>query len=212
MSIQDNLKKLQENANVAQLIERLNKAGPVVILGGALRDWIVGKTPRDIDLVLDCPNKSLEFLAQYKAEKNKFGGYYFKIDDVEFDVWNLDSTWAFKKDSSFTKNLKTLTKTVFFNMDAVLYYLDTDKLQDDGFGQAMESKTLDIVFEPNPFPFLCVSKALCALQKYELRASDNLNRYIEEQMGRGYNKNSFTKYAEMKSIPMAYDEVIKRLG
>lgn len=211
MSIEDNLKKLQENANIAQLIDKLSKAGPAVIFGGAIRDWIVGKSPRDIDLVLDCPDKSLNFLSQYKAEKNRFGGYYLKIDDVELDVWNLDSTWAFKRDSKFTKNLKSLTQTVFFNMDAVLFYLDTGKLQDDGFSQAMESKALDIVYEPNPFPFLCVSKALCALHKYDMRPTDNLRRYIDEQIGRGYTKKSFTKYAEMKSIPLDYDEVIKRI-
>jgi len=210
MSIEDNLKKLQENPTIAQLLEKLSKAGPAVIFGGAIRDWIVGKTPRDIDIVLDCPSKSLEFLNQ-KSNKNKFGGYFLKIDGIEFDIWNLDATWAFKNDAKFSKNLKTLTQTVFFNMDTVLYYLDTGKLQDDGFTQAMESKTLDIVYEPNPFPFLCVSKALVALTKYDMRASDKLKRFIEEQKARGYTMKSFTKYAEMKGIPMTYEQVITRL-
>ncbi len=215
MSIEANLKKLQENQTIAQLFEKLSKAGPAVIFGGAIRDWIIGKSPRDIDVVLDCPDSKLSFalnsLGLYKPERNRFGGYFFKIDGVEFDIWNLDSTWAFKKDTKFIKHLKTLPQTVFFNMDAVIYYLDTGSVLDNGFSQAMESKTLDIVYEPNPFPFLCVSKALCHLTKYEMRPSNNLKRYIDEQIGRGYTQKSFTKYVEMKNIPLTYEEVIKRI-
>jgi hypothetical protein len=96
-------------------------------------------------------------------------------------------------------------------MDAVMFYLDTGHLQDDGLSKALESKTLDIVYEPNPFPFLCVSKALCHLTKYDMRPSDNLKRYIDDQMGRGYTPKSFTKYVEMKNIPLTYEEVIKRI-
>lgn len=210
--IADNLKKIQEDATVERLIAKLNRCGPAVIFGGAVRDWIIGKTPRDIDIVLDCPNNSLEFLSNFKAQKNRFGGYYIKIGNLELDIWNLDSTWAFSKDPQFKKNLKTLTQTVFFNMDAVLFYLDTNHLQDDGFTQAMESRVLDIVYEPNPFPYLCVSKALCALTKYDMRPSENLKRFIAEQMDKGYTKKSFTKYAELKNIPMEYDECIKRVS
>jgi len=209
--IEGNLKKVQENSDVANLFSRLSSCGPAAIFGGAVRDWILTKSPRDIDIVLDCPTKSLEFLNSLKATKNKFGGYLVKINNIEFDIWNLDSTWAFGKDPKFKKNLKTLTQTCFFNMDAVLFYLDTGHLKDDGFTAAIESKKLDIVYEPNPFPFLCVSKALCALSKYEMTPSANLKRFIDEQMGRGYTKKSFTKYAEMKNIPLTYEEVIKRL-
>jgi hypothetical protein len=205
--IEDNLKKVQENSDIATLFKRLSDAGPAAVFGGAVRDWVLGKTPRDIDIVLDCPINSLSFISNMEHKKNKFGGYHLVVGGVEFDVWNLDASWAFKADASFTKNLKTLTKTCFFNMDAVLFYLDTGHLQDDGFTAAIESKKLDIVYEPNPFPFLCVSKALCALRKYEMTPTDNLRRFIGDQMARGYTRKSFTKYAEMKGIPLTYEEV-----
>lgn len=209
--IEDNLKKVQENPDVANLFMRLNSCGPSAIFGGAVRDWAVGKTPRDIDIVLDCPAEALSFLKNGEHKRNKFGGYHIILNGIEFDIWNLDASWVFSNDPQFTKNLKTLTQTCFFNMDAVLYHLDTGNLQDDGFTNAMESKKLDIVYEPNPFPFLCVSKALIALTKYEMIASDRLRKFIDEQMGRGYNKKSFIRYAEMKDIPLTYEEVMSRL-
>lgn len=209
--IEAELDKLRTKPTIANLLNRLNSCGPALVFGGAIRDWVVGKTPRDIDIVLDCPRQALNFLTEFKAEKNRFGGYYLLLDGVELDIWNLDASWPHKNDSKFERKLESLTKTPFFNMDAVTYRLDTKVIQDDGFTQAMETKTLDIVYEPNPFPFLCVSKALCALSKYDMQPSANLKRYIDEQVHRGYTQKSFDKYVELKNIPLKFEECIKKL-
>lgn len=208
---ENQLSKLKEEPTIDNLLNKLRSLGPTAIFGGSLRDWTLGKTPRDIDIVLDCPAKALEFLNAFKAEKNRFGGYYLKVGGTEFDIWNLEATWALKHNPKFEKKLETLPKTTFFNMDAITYRLDTKAFQDEGFTQAITSKQLDIVYEPNPFPFLCVSKALIALSRYELAPSPNLKRYIDEQYDRGYTRKSFDKYSEMRNIQMDYDDCIKRL-
>ena len=211
-NIVSNLSKLQENPNLKQLLSQLSGLGPSLVFGGAVRDWIVGKTPRDIDIVIDCSTKSLSLLDRYKGVKNKFGGYKLQVDGIEFDIWSLENTWALKNDAKFEKKLATIPFTAFLNLDAIAYRLDSQEIYENGFQRAMTSKLLDIMYEPNPYPYLCVSKALCALSKYELSASDNLKRYVEEQKSRGYNKKSFEKYNEMAGINFNYEECLKRIS
>jgi hypothetical protein len=208
---ENQLSKLKEEPTIDNLLNKLRSLGPSAIFGGALRDWTLGKTPRDIDIVLDCQSSELEFLNSFKAEKNRFGGYYLKVAGTDFDIWNLENTWAIKHNPKFEKKLETLPKTSFFNMDAIIYYLNTKTFQDEGFMQAISSKKLDIVYEPNPFPFLCVSKALIALTRYELSPAPNLKRYIDEQFARGYTRKSFEKYLEIRNIQADYDDCIKRV-
>src|SRR5579871_4284482 len=82
--IEDNLKKVQENSDVAKLFKRLSDCGPAAVFGGAVRDWVVGKPPRDIDIVLDCPGSSLSFISSMEHKKNKFGGYHILLNGIEF--------------------------------------------------------------------------------------------------------------------------------
>lgn len=210
-NIVSNLSKLQENSNLKQLLTQLSGLGPSLVFGGAVRDWIVGKTPRDIDIVIDCNIKNLSILDRYKGVKNKFGGYKLLVEGIEFDIWSLENTWALKNDTKFEKKLATIPFTAFLNLDAIAYRLDSQEIYENGFQRAMTSKVLDIMYEPNPYPFLCVSKALCALSKYDLSASDNLKRYVDEQKSRGYNKKSFEKYNEMVGINFNYEECLKRI-
>lgn len=210
--IESNLLKLKESSAVSKFLQELESLGPALILGGSVRDWICGKSPRDIDIVIDCPLSNLEWLSSYKAEKNRFQGYYLVVDGVEFDVWALDSTWAIKKDKSFERTLQAIPRTVFLTIDAVGYRLDTKEVYDSGFNHAITTKQLGIMYEPNPFPFLCVSRSLVSLVKYDLTPTLNLKNYIEEQVSRGYNKKSFDKYLEMRKLQGNFEEVMERVN
>lgn len=210
--IESNLLNLKQSSAIATFLEELGSLGPSLILGGAVRDWIYGKPHRDIDIVVDCSPSNLEWLSKYSAEKNRFNGYYLKVDGIEFDIWALDSTWALKKDKSFEKTLRTIPRTVFLTMDAVGYRLDTKEVYDSGFNHTVSNKQLGIMYEPNPFPFLCVSRALVGLVKYDLTPTLNLKNYIDEQVSRGYNKKSFDKYLEMRNIQGNFEEAMARVS
>lgn len=209
---QRKLGNLREDPQIAQLLDRVSGLGSSLVLGGAMRDWFFGNPPKDIDIVVDCPASKLTFLDKYKGmTKNKFGGYKVNVSDTEFDIWSWEHSWALMNDSKFDKGLDTITKAVFFNMDAVGYRIDTQTVVDHGFKAALESKTLDIVYEPNPYPFLQVSKALVLLKKYDLKSSDRLRNYVEEQKGRGYNQASFKRYQVLNygDTIHDYDECMK---
>lgn len=212
-NVESNLLILKQNPEIALFFEELISLGPSMVLGGAVRDWTLGKPYRDIDIVIDCPASNLEWLKdKYKAEKNRFKGYYLSVSGVEFDVWALDTTWALRNEKSLDRSLDKVPSTVFLTMDAIGYRLDTKEIIDGGFASTFESKQLDIVFEPNPFPFMCVTRALLGLVKYDLRPADNLIRYIEDQKSRGYNKKSFDKFLELRKLEGNFEEAMRRVS
>src|ERR1019366_6331226 len=184
---QRNLDSLKEDPQIAQLLNTVNGFGSSLILGGAIRDWFFGNPPKDIDIVVDCPASKLKSLSEYSNKRNKFGGHKLTVSKTDFDIWSWEHSWALMNNPKFNKGLDTITKAVFFNMDAIGYRLDTGEVVDNGFKAALESKTLDIVYEPNPYPFLQVSKALVMLKKYGMMPSAKLRYYVDDQKARGYN-------------------------
>lgn len=214
-NIRNSLSKIQEDTSTAQMLHRLKSGGDVSILGGAIRDWSLGRQPRDIDIVVGCPAPKLEDLLQHKAQKNRFGGFKIELNKVEFDIWSLDTTWAFKNDPKFNKKMEEVPETVFLNIDAIMFDLSGEKILDKGFGQAMETKTLDIVYAPNPYPYLCVSKALIALHKYDLRPSQRLSEFICDQINNGYTLKSFNMYQKVNygdDRIFNFEECMSRVG
>lgn len=214
MNLEEKILELRSDSTINKVLEQLQTLGDSVILGGAVRDYKLGKQPRDIDIVVDCPTGKLNVLRDYEGKRNNFGGYKVVINKVEFDIWSLESTWALKNDSKFEKKLDVIPETVFFNMDAIIYYMHTGQVVDKGFSQAMESRTLDIVYEPNPYPYLCVSKALIALDKYDMKPSERLRDFIGSQEGRGYGESNFIKYQNVNyGVPLFnYKECMKRVA
>lgn len=211
-NIENNIAKLRTSPAIDEFLNKLVSCGPTLILGGAVRDWMLDKPYRDVDIVVECSNDKIDFLKKYKAELNRFKGYFLTIDGVDFDVWTVESTWALTIHSEFEKKIDVIPKTVFLSTDAVGYRLDSQEIYDAGFHQTVASKYLDIVFEPNPYPFVCVTRALLALVKYDLRPSDNLIRYIDEQISRGYNKKSFDKFLELRKLKGDFEEAMRRVS
>lgn len=210
--IEKSLSQLKKDQLITDFLEELGACGPSLVLGGAVRDWILGNPHRDIDIVVACPTKKLQFLNKYKAQKNRFEGYYLTIGGTEFDIWTVESTWAMKKDASFDKTLEAIPRTVFLTIDAVGYRLDTKEIYDSGFHASVLNRRLGIIYEPNPFPFLCVSRSLCTLLKYDLLPTYNLKAYIQNQFDRGYNKGSFSKYLEMRHIDYDFDKAMEKVN
>lgn len=209
--IKDNLNKLQEDGDIKQFLDTLSSRGKVLLFGGAIRDWLLGNNPKDIDFVVDCPDAALKFLDKYKAEKNRFGGYKLYLKGTKIDLWALETTWAFKNDKTLLPTLPTITRTAFLTLDAIAYSTDSGEIYENGFEKTLESRVLDIMYEPNPFPYLCVSKSLCAMVKYDLNPSEKLIQYIRTQHDKGYNKRSFDKYTELVGSPYKYEECMAKV-
>lgn len=77
----------------------ISTLAPIYLVGGAIRDLILAKHPKDMDFVvvgkehLDFVIKALEI---YKIEYrfNKFGGFKFNYKGTEIDLWLADDLFS----------------------------------------------------------------------------------------------------------------------
>lgn len=102
----------------------------IYLLGGSIKDLLLGNSPRDIDIIVLCDNdreiKSL--IEKYKIEyvKNHFNGYKLKYNNLEIDIWNTNDFY----------------KCIQYNFDGLFYDIKNKIFLPFGFYDTLESKNL----------------------------------------------------------------------
>lgn len=159
------------------------------LCGGAIRDILLsGRSfaPRDLDIIFvyTSKNKIESLLKSYKSQRTKFGGFSIKVRDWNLDLWPLFETWAFKKQLVKGISIADFPKTTFLDVDAVAVELFTKKgrtrrIFSKGFFEAILNKTIEINFEENPYPAICIVKSLVIADRYKFALGPKIIRYIE---------------------------------
>ncbi len=73
-----------------------------MFFGGSIRDICLfpdnPPLPRDFDIAIKFKDKTNFDLItkKYSNRRNRIGGFKFKIEDMEFDIWDLENKWVFK--------------------------------------------------------------------------------------------------------------------
>lgn len=172
------------------LRDRLQGSGwATYVFGGTLRDILLHSAwfpPRDLDLVVDgvaLPELE-DRLEQYIVRRTRFGGLHLLVDKLPVDIWPLDTTWAFRERYVAQANPSELPKTTFLNVEAIVAELFPRpgrgrRIYDGGFFGALSRRLLDINLEPNPFPALCVVRAIVMGSKLNFAFSPRLVDYIK---------------------------------
>lgn len=179
---------LSNYKNSYNFIDDLEKNGlGIILFGGIIRNYYVNnfvEKPRDIDIVLhSCENFDFEEYLNFNGYSyyvNKFGGYKLELDELNIDIWPIESTWAFKENIINFESIKDLNKTVFLSTDAIFYNFTSRQLFDNGFLDSIQKKEIDIVLEKNPFPEINLAKALYLKNKLNLKFSSNLSNYFSQ--------------------------------
>lgn len=174
--------------------EHLNSVNRCYIFGGFIVDFLKkNRFHRDIDIVIENLNKeTIELINQFNGIKNSFGGYKLNIGEVNVDIWAIKDTWAIRKMNYMNFDLfSILPSTSFFNSTAIIFSVQDNKLIfKNSFENYINNKFLDIIFEDNPYPELCI------LKSYEnfldgAQLSDKLLKYIIDKFPNSYdNLNS----------------------
>jgi len=173
----DSLKK--NNKKVNELLEHLGKQGELLLLGGAIRDIIYDRTPRDYDFVVDTFDKELIISSSmFDLKRNSFNGYKITIDDMIFDIWALKDTWALKDKQNHISKYD-LERSCFFNMDSIIYDLRNKELLFENFENGINNKVLDIIYSPNLYPDVCIIRAFVLKRIFNLSFSNRLKKYIQ---------------------------------
>jgi hypothetical protein len=181
-----------------------------VVFGGVLRDLVLygpAKRPRDVDIVVDCfPDDLATWLSEFPFQRTRFGGFRIQHRKWSFDIWSLKDTWAFKH-GHMAATFENLPKTTFFNIEAIAAQLNSPprrkrRLYSFGFTKAISSRILDINFEPNPFPQLCIIRGLLTAARHRLLVSPRLAEYMTQNADR-------TEIAEIVRVQFKHYGVVR---
>src|ERR1043166_1003713 len=159
-------------------------AAPTLLFGGYPRLLARGEDPlgaRDIDIVIAVDRDSLESTVQpWIARRTRFGGLHLAVENQRVDIWTLCDTWAFRERKvELPCSPENLIKTVFLSIDAIAVDIHTNAVYASVYRETLRRAELDIVLRENPYPALCVLRALVFMREYGLRASRRLRRYIQ---------------------------------
>ena len=163
------------------------EARSAFLFGGALRDLMIfgaSARPRDLDIVVaDVTDNMLRVLDTNMTRRTRFGGFHLDSQGWAFDVWGLSNTWAFREGIVSGRGFADLPKTTFLNIHAVVAEITPQKgkkrrIYANGFIEAFVQQTIDINCEENPFPILCIVRALLAAAKLNFAIAPQLAKYI----------------------------------
>lgn len=171
-----------------RLVEKLKENGQLLLFGGAVRQYMktegYKKLPRDFDIVIEKNSSTIDLddvLNEFSYKKNRFNGYKINVDSLEFDIWEIENTWAFKENKvkcSEFEYSKKLQETVFLNVDSIVFNLTTEEFYKDKYDDAIKNRELDIVLSDNPYQELNLLRAIVLKQEYNMGLSDKLRNKL----------------------------------
>lgn len=184
-----------------RLMGRLKSELEILIFSGVIRDFALGYSGpmRDLDLVVKNNFHKLdEILPTFEnlsARKNSFGGYKLTLGQMNIDIWDIASTWAFKEgkihQSIFYEN--DLVSSCFFNFSSIVFDLNREEfIETTNFKKFRKNRVLDIVLRDNPYPELCIINTFYYREKFRLKLSKKLERYLLENF-ENIQKEQFAK-------------------
>lgn len=184
------LRKLEEIKNSSSKLKNffgiLKKVdnNRFAVFGGAVRDWYLGRKPKDIDIVLDCPAYIIDMLAaNFEHKKSHFNGYQFEIDGINLDVWRLEDSWYFRQGQDkfvILPSWSNLVGSTPFYMDAILVFKN-HRVLETGFYRAMFEKTIELQNSVNKNPkIFIVQRALRFKEKYNFKLGPVLQTEINK--------------------------------
>lgn len=182
-------------------------------LGGSVRAALNNSSSlRDIDIVYQTDysliqNYLLENGISFK--QNTFNGLKFNIDNIQFDVWNIDNHFAFKE-KYYKADFKNIYKTTFLNYDSIMYDFTNNKLYDKEYTNCINDQLIDIIGKKNlnknnPNMALSICKVLKLKKEKKYSLSNRAKEYI---------RNFYEKCASQKKcmliLQQAYEKHYKK--
>ena len=181
--------------SISETIDEIKqKNWAAVFFGGTLRSLLLSRLsknepgrPRDIDIVMN--GASLDDLRSsfepFISRQTRFGGLQLKRVNWQFDVWPLKETFALKEGGVESPTFADLPSTTFFNVEAVAVEVwpkcgHPRRIfsNDDQFFRGIIERTIEINREQNPFPDLCVVRALVMAANLQWKVGPRLLSYL----------------------------------
>ena len=141
--------------NIKLILETLQKNGQGYIVGGYVRDILLGVEPKDCDFVTDIDyERLLEIFKEYSPKEigRHFGVIQIKIDGVHYEIAKMRQDKGIpenrkKQEIEFTKNIYEDLKRRDFTINAIAYDGEKFYYGDNNSQKDIENKTLRFVGE-----------------------------------------------------------------
>ena len=190
--------------DIINKLDDLTLKTDVYLFSGIIRNYFLHiYLKRDIDVVI---GENVNIDEEFKGlpiTRNSFGGYKIKYPTTPLDIWHIKDTWGFHyPQKSLELELdKKIPDTAFFNFSAIVFSLNKRKFYyTDDFVKFLRNKDLDYVYKFNANYPLCVVNTLYYSDKYHLKISDRLMKYIKEIHKRhhhSYNQIQIKHFGEI---------------
>lgn len=187
--------RLVRRGELHDFAQGLDKIGAAAVFGGMIRDIAFGGVlsfKSDVDLVVESDDEeALAFaLRNHEFVRNRFGGYRVRLNHWFVDVWLAKNTWAFVNGYVNGGGLLDLPKTTFFNWDAAVYELRSQRLRHiGGYFAAIQSRTLDINLAANPNPHGLAHRTMKMIRQKNARLTPRLASFLWQHL-RGASENT----------------------
>lgn len=182
--------------SVRDVVHRITSNGwTAYLVGGTVRDLVLSPRcdraiqPRDIDLVVigasvdelkqvfqDLYLRTTRFRGLHLADP-KPGGW-----KILFDIWPLEETWGFSANTHLSRCIENFPQLPFLNLDTAAIEITARQrratLFELGFLSGINGRILEVNFEPNPFPELCIVRSLLMAAKLNFSLGPRLASYI----------------------------------
>ncbi len=198
--------------------------GGAYIIGGFVRDVLNGKDNRDLDIIVDVPQKELKhILKSNNCEEyvNRLGGAKLKLEHLEIDIWSIHNNWAFAQNIvklNDNDKLNSIAKGCFYNYDALVVSVPKFMYNTRYYYEFVNKKELDIIQKQtiyqklNPTVEANIIRASYIKKMHNISFSKNLNDYLTNEILSLHDKygNAFQRLLSIKSLYSKYDVVLEK--
>jgi hypothetical protein len=188
--------------SIQSVIRTISEAGwDAYLVGGTIRDIVLGPSlagpnayyPRDIDIVLVGVHHDeiRDRFAHIYSRDTRFGGVHL-VDrrsgglQILYDLWSLENTWAFSVARGIRLAIESFPSTPFLNLDTAVVGIRSRRgrprpVFENGFIDGINARTIEVNFEPNPFPEICFVRALIMAAKLQFAIGPKLVDFLLRQ-------------------------------
>jgi hypothetical protein len=177
------LKRLQNICNTIIIKQLQRYLGKVYLYGSSITDTYYDLKFHDLDLIVDVEDTAqLENLLNtlnITYTKNKYDGYRFKHNGIEYDVWNLKDTASMTL-FNIEPTLDNLLTSCMFSTQSVYYDTNLRLLYFNNiWDQTINTKVIDLVSQNTLFPEKLKELATKYSRRYKMSWSRRLCQVIK---------------------------------
>ena len=183
--------KLKIYRDLATLFD--SKGFLLYLVGGTVRDYLLGKELTDMDLVTDAtPSEMKEFLSNADYTFEKYGSVRLKIDDIKFDITTLRkeedySDFRHPHKICFTKSLKEDVFRRDITINAMYMDKDLNVIDFVGGQKDISNKVIRMIGKPliriNEDPLRIIR-----IYRFKLETGFEIERELNDVLEHNFSK------------------------